>query len=953
MGFAQTFNSQNVEWQGFTWTFSEPVQYGYYINGDPFVVIPSGQGLTLTGVSPAPKYYSQSVMTASTGDGTPIIPINQFPGYTYNITTLNPISSNSLLPNFSSSGITAMTFGFMPNSSNTDIGLYINGTVKNPIRALPFSIKTQPFSSNDRIIITNNNLNSSVTQCFHSRTRFSDFVAYSWKFSAADWDKLINMNLNPIKLIAGDVLMSLKCPYADGQPFAKAGLISGGSYLSNAVPNSRLGGLSTVEKVGLLTFVSDVPYDDSFRPPFVWTIGDEGNRPTGFTYGSIPAGRTAAFINIPTKNIDGTTAIPYNTSLSYGSCGGIPCPFDSVSVNDLLPAPLPYFPFASGRLGNSSQRSDNIPTWNFLKRTLSEMADTNGITFASFISTTSVGALNNATAKAAGIACAINNSFNSLSANTFYLDSSMAANVGVSVAEMMMAYNAINCFGSWLSDADRKKCLIKLIQYGIDLYGCHIAGQLVNAGYHGENDLTQSSPSLGSNPNFGRHAVSIAENARPFIILAGWLLNNEKMMNIDSEMASRCEDLYQHSILPGTSLPEWNIGGTADIFAAIMFHEVYKYRKLGGTWNNDISGTTTGRGFWYTDPGTTADVGIGFGLKNNIGQDGQLGVQVAFAGETWGNEPIRFLDSPSTIIGTPITVSTSPLDSFAIIGATAYAGTGRGFPPGNSGYYQFPKTNCNTAYYGFVITDALRSAPNGTKIIPHNSMTNLLYTNVKIISGPGSGPTVYKIIKIMDRSNIDRLINVPASNWTGTQLVRFLLDKPWQNGPPTSESRFIIYPFDSSDIGKYVQSRHFPFAHTSYSGAPSLNSITHTSSKDDGWGFSIASRTSFVNGCMSVDKACLVMYGLLYALGKRSGGSIILQNPRTLNVIDGIIDLTFSVQPHAHTEYFYDPSPEDNVDEYNSTVMFQHKTNHLHKRQKFLGGILRSLWEREAPLSRS
>jgi len=67
---------------------------------------------------------------------------------------------------------------------------------------------------------------------------------------------------------------------------------------------------------------------------------------------------------------------------------------------------------------------------------------------------------------------------------------------------------------------------------------------------------------------------------------------------------------------------------------------------------------------------------------------------------------------------------------------------------------------------------------------------------VKVVSGPGSGPTEYKIVDVL--GNFLKKQTAATAAGGGWQVY---LDRPWQHGIPTIDSTLKFYPFGESDAG--------------------------------------------------------------------------------------------------------------------------------------------------------
>ena len=245
----------------FSWTVTNVIDSGTFVDGSPWVVV--GSGAELIDLSPRSEIKTTQVM--------------------------DPFKSGHY------------TFG-----QTADI--YINGTVKNYVPRNRINLDA---AYND---YTENGFTGDNKSSFDSRHTLPARIS-STQILQDVYDQRYDSSLNigfpvdgsivPVGLTSGDVIVTAKSEFqtfpADVTPPLE-------------IPNVRYG-RSPIYRYGVLTVLQDSPSEPCFRPPSQWVVGDSKSRPTPIALSSIiePVGLT--FIdNDPNRRYSAGSNSKYITS---------------------------------------------------------------------------------------------------------------------------------------------------------------------------------------------------------------------------------------------------------------------------------------------------------------------------------------------------------------------------------------------------------------------------------------------------------------------------------------------------------------------------------------------------------------------------------------------------------------------------------------------------------------
>jgi len=92
-------------------------------------------------------------------------------------------------------------------------------------------------------------------------------------------------NINPVPLVAGDVVVTAKSQWIDSRP--------GTWQSSGALPHVAGGRRTAIDRFGVLTVVAAAPTSASFRPPMQWIPGVESSRPAPIPVSSVITNESA------------------------------------------------------------------------------------------------------------------------------------------------------------------------------------------------------------------------------------------------------------------------------------------------------------------------------------------------------------------------------------------------------------------------------------------------------------------------------------------------------------------------------------------------------------------------------------------------------------------------------------------------------------------------------------
>lgn len=854
--------------------------WGNFVNGDPWIVVPQGQSVNLIGIEPAPRF----------------IPVDQIPVTVGG----SPTTANTLVG--ITSGITANLFGITRNPLNQQYGLYINGSILNPLRYGDTMLKFAGATFVSAIDYPKTALNGASYQhgidsrFTHTDTssttipiQFGNIAGGRMRFSATEANRWLNLSSTPRQLVSGDMLVSFECPfYENSSNFNHAALPSN----TTATTSNR----SDMNKIrfmrqAILTAVPSVPDENEFRPPLYWSPTRVNETDSGSSAAQRPSlmGRFVftpeaeqklndnAFIDLPTKDIFDRDITPTPTSIALYN----------ESDMDTLISPN-YSPAISWGFGpiDKSISSPLANMWN--APNIDSVISSNGI--------------------------------QNLFSRAFR-------------QEALLGAKAIGAFCSYISPAVRKKCIIQAIQYGIDMYGATTTG-----------------------------ARNISGAARPAIILAGWFLNDYPMMLIDrfdvpqlsnifgtiaQKISSESSTITKNEFL---CLQKFMNGSAERLNSTVRFVECGEFIRITGKITDP--GTSSGL-IWasdlaqkYTDPMRIDDRGYGAIFKNN-GVAGDFGLRIAIAGTT--NESIGVHSSP--LMGS----NRLHTSNHAFVGITAVANTNPlqlNFPKNST---RFSNVTPYSTNLGFSY-NTINSGPNSSF-----NPINILWKNIKakVISGPGASEEVYRVV------NTNRVhFGIAAALWSGLTLSEFYFDKPWSNGTPNSTSRIIFYPFDDNDVGKVVMNTSncgLLTPNSSTLSVPLYNIARGLGTEDEGMeGFEIPSAappSAFTtNGGLDMHTEMRFMnilkwYGLLYALGKRNPSSGLIQNETTQDICDGVIHNLFGNDPfNFHMVSSNSASSGSDVDITTSfTLHALPRIRDVGSGLPGFGGILRQIWGRTLP----
>lgn len=892
MAQAQTFFTNEVTWEGMTWTFQNPVSWGYFINGQPFVLAQPGTGVTLVSVEPGPQFIPYQQIRGKTSASSATVRVVDAYGYDL-------------------SGSTTLNYGVMWNQPGNTHGTFINGQYLNVFPQVQSSPGTtsaiesnaeiggdgpafKPAVESQRWLVSADTRLQNFTNSSTLLTAPTNLVAQAMSTALNSW---IN---SPRGLCAGDVLLSHDAPYYEDSEFANSGF-----QIPGVVSTSAINSIST-RRLGVLTVVPSIPDENQFRPPVYWNPA-YGSRPTGFILGDV-SGKTAAFLSLPTKGLDGRTFGVFDPNQMYlaGSTMSLGLMSADSETRKCFKYPIP--PMGGLIVGNTTLASSLSLNQNLYRLV-------------------GVGLLNHW-----GVL-----RYDQSPVNLFSVNSIAGAPNFNYMYNNMPIFTAMSAFADWHNPVDRRNSLIRTIQYAIDLYG--MLKSNISVYRIGQNGLMNALKS-----------DSVCQ--RGLIILAGWLLNNQEMMNVDSVNEQEGLTWFNWA----TNSPRefgLNFPTLTRMNSAILFAEG-NVRRLAGTYGDPS--VANRKALAYTNPESTADVGLGWALKFNTSPlDLSYGMTLSSAGLTY---------NPGILIAYNTTLTSGQTHATCLL--PMYCGRkipfqGTVTPGSTSGLIPFPKWNLVTTTIG---TDSVYTASvNKTKLIG---------LKLRVVSGAGSGATEYTIVGLIEENAPNPIAQSPLYNgsvtvsnntatWSGITRVGFILDKEWQNGTPDGTSRIIIYPFSASDIGKCFS----PLVSIAQMSVKQTTGINPNPDRTALRGGTIA-KTAFVSSSLTTSAAeptlpsstityFAYLYGLLYQIGKRYPESGILNNSITQDVMDMLIEHMFGSEPYSPYRTLAGDTNALSLTSFatlqsNSVVPMESQRIGL---RNYYGGLLRQLWEREVPRSRT
>ena len=877
MPLATTTLSTVIAYNGFTWTFSQPHNCGFFFNGDPFVVSDASGGVTLIKVEPAPEF----------------VPTSQISTWSTTTSSYQPIMTDS---NVVLGGVTAGLWGIVSNGTTT--GVYINCCVVNPQYGDSYISLNPTAAVGGYIPCSPLYINSNAR--INSQTQHSSFKVGDYGNAPADltaYQRMVNIPTQHLRLVSGDMLSTYKTNFykqTDRQAFGRVQNLSGSGRIDSPPPYEstpvssvladRVFQPKYLSRQTMLSVVSETPDANQFRPPAFWS--STTNRPK-FIYDPITAPNISQILTVPSIGIGGANITP------------------AVDVNskDLFPL--------DGNTMADKMKCSYITTLYPLNPVLRS----EHITFP--------------LEQAMGVTTAMLDNINFSSVGAFRFPSPTAI-------KNRDGFWGLRACCPWVPVADRDACKKVFIQAGIDHYG----------------KISLNAPTVAtSDPQHPQ--PDVIPPIRAHIILAGYMMGMQGtcMMNVDSLNTSLVQGIFNTGAsgpYPATGGITWdkdyktpqhqlNFSNINKLNSVIRFAESAGSVRITGKWGDPTKANN--KATLYTDPDTTDYLGIGWMLKY-VGADGS-GMTAIKSGSTFNNAFV----SDSSIV-TSSTHSTTD-------------GITRGwvmFALHQSTPFPFPKNSSISAAPKVPQTEA-----NGTN--SNNQPSTFKNLKVRIKSGPGSGSTTYRIIGRPNLASTEGVGNGFASalsnspsNWVESQnpKVLFYLDKPWANGDPDSTSKFIIYPFDDTDIGTVaVCSR-----------GPSVWNATFPD-KNDRLGYNSMACVGPISHNMNTlvsefghPMSYYLLYGLIYRLGIyetnkniEQGSNVIsplLTNEITQEILDGIILQCFDSNPFGNNSKFNATTFDPVATNYKLLDIPVINLGSSPTPNQFLGGIMRQLWQREA-----
>lgn len=871
---ATTTLSNVIAYNGFTWTFSQAHNCGFFFNGDPFVVSDASGGVTLIKVEPAPEFVPTSQIFTSDGS------------------VYQPVMTDS---NVVVGGVTAGLWGIVSNGTTT--GVYINCCVVNPQYGDSYNILNPTAAVGGFIPCSPQYIDTSNPRSY-SQTQHSSFKVYLGGNIAADlaaYQRMVNIPNQHLRLVSGDMLSTYKTNFykqTDRQAFGRIQNLSGSGRTDSPPPyeitpspvsnfTDRIYQPKCLSRQTMLSVVSETPEENQFRPPAFWS--STTNRPK-FIYDPVTAPDISQILTVPSLDIGGANITP------------------DVNSKDLFPL--------DGNTMADKMNCSYITTFY----SLTPIYRSDVLTFP--------------LEQAMGVTTAmLDSNFASVGAFRFPSPTAIKNRDG---------FWGLRACCPWVPDADRDACKKVFIQAGIDHYG----------------KISLNTPTVQTSDP-GHPQPDVITPIRAHIILAGYMMGVQGtcMMNVDSLNTSLVQGIFNTGAsgpYPTSGGITWdenyktphhqlNFSNINKLNSVIRFAESAGSVRITGKWGDPTKANN--KATLYTDPDTTDHLGIGWMLKY-VGADGS-GMTAIKSGSTFNN---AFASDSSIVTSSPYSTSDGITRGWVM------------FALHQSTPFPFPRNNIITA-----APKVPQTEPPG--INSNNLPSTFKNLKVRIKSGAGAGLTTYRII---GRPNLaategvgngfDFAFSTLTSSWSevAAPKVLFYLDKPWANGDPDSNSKFIIYPFDDTDIGTVaVCSR-----------GPSVWNVTFPD-KNDRLGYNSMACVGPISHNMNTlisefghPMSYYLLYGLIYRLGiyetnrNIEGGrnviSPLLTNEITQEILDGIILQCFDSNPFGNNSKFNASTVDPAATNYKLLDIPVINLGSAPAPNQFLGGIMRQLWQREA-----
>jgi hypothetical protein len=324
-------------------------------------------------------------------------------------------------------------------------------------------------------------------------------------------------------------------------------------------------------------------------------------------------------------------------------------------------------------------------------------------------------------------------------------------------------------FVPWVSSANRLKARDKVVQKGIDCWGLINAKGIPNSnGGHGQ----------------GAH--------RPWTVFLGWIYGRNDIINYHNHpqaIARIGPGLTGNMSIENIKLPQ-------DIIYKSLLSSEYNQRYLMSGSSVGVCAGCTG---WVA---TNSNINLYHGLtSSSVSLSGNTGMGWIY--KYTGISCAYSYVLPSVILSGGVSVS----GSFGVIVAHKdFVGrlNALGNASGLSGPAVLPPLTTST---GHLIRRCFQNTFDTHTFWGFES-GSCVGQNLKIVSGSGSGSTVYKIIgaeNTFTKRSSPVIIDgstpaIPPSSVNNFRYASFILDRDFQHGVPDETSQFMMYPLSDTEV---------------------------------------------------------------------------------------------------------------------------------------------------------
>ena len=335
---------------------------------------------------------------------------------------------------------------------------------------------------------------------------------------------------------------------------------------------------------------------------------------------------------------------------------------------------------------------------------------------------------------------------------------------GMKIKDKMMQ----SIFVPWVTAANRSRARDKVVQFCIDSWGV-INGKGLSDGAGGVNSCTN----------------------RPWVVFLGWLYGRNDITNFHQN-AQLLERLAPG--LTGNFAPS-KYKVPSDHFIKSLTCQEYEQRyKMYGSGVTGIDGFTA----W---------------IATNPSQDlyhGLTAVSISITGNTGMGWKYKYSGITCAYAYTATSITrdgrTVPGSFGTIVAHRDFVGRLNALGPGSG--LPGPATLPMTLSSSGTLTRKCFNAKDDCHEYWGFEKSALYGSNIEIVSGAGSGATVYKIIdanntflarKTPVEGEEEELV-IPTNSVASIRYASFVLDRDFQNGVPDNTSQFKIYPIAANEI---------------------------------------------------------------------------------------------------------------------------------------------------------